>query len=616
MSNRAADAGGAAPYQRAIGAILAFLVIGLFVKYSELLLTFDHREFIAPQGTAISRLKQIWLSLRFSWQELALAAAFTAVVLGWQRLKPTPGRAARATLIALRIVLAAGALVSVLGIAYYALYHTHVSASDFEQLGWATKVAGSADIFQYLSIRIGLVLWLILIPAMPWLWGRLPAATARRLALLCLAVTSLGAVATWGAGRPNLAHALLEPNPVAWMALGSRAAYIDLPPIEQLSTIGASQRLYTPTERPRNVILITLESTPASSFFAYNAEASAGRRLVTTFKDEITLFEQVFSVSPNSLSALLSVMTGWTPVPDDARALEAAAAHPTLGEIFRANGRQTQFLISGPADPLIAALPNRGFDRAWNMDSDWPRKARHARITWGYDDRLLFEEAGEFLDGQRPGSQPFFLMLYASNPHHPYSSSMVPGLQDDPDPKVRHASLVHHMFELVTDLYAKLKALGLAESTAVLVYADHGEAFGEHEGNFIHSKELFRENLHVPMFLLHPRRLGLPSRIDQLGSLDDVMPTLLDLVGLPAPPGSGMSLLFGAPERTIFMLTNWGPGQVGFRDRRYFYGLSRTGYEMLFDRVADPFERHNIADEHPDILQHFRSRLERHRPSP
>jgi hypothetical protein len=37
---------------------------------------------------------------------------------------------------------------------------------------------------------------------------------------------------------------------------------------------------------------------------------------------------------------------------------------------------------------------------------------------------------------------------------------------------------------------------------------------------------------------------------------------------------------------------------------------------MLFDRVADPFERHNIADVHPDIVQHFRSRLERHRPSP
>src|SRR5690606_7989969 len=107
-----------------------------------------------------------------------------------------------------------------------------------------------------------------------------------------------------------------------------------------------------------------------------------------------------------------------------------------------------------------------------------------------------------------------------------------------------------------------LTETGLADSTAVLAYGDHGEAFGEHEGNFIHSKELYWENLHVPVLLLHPRRLGLPARIAQLGTLDDIKPTALDLLGIEAMPGTGMSLLFEAPERVTFHMTDWGPGQV------------------------------------------------------
>lgn len=243
------------------------------------------------------------------------------------------------------------------------------------------------------------------------------------------------------------------------------------------------------------------------------------------------------------------------------------------------------------------------------MQSVWPNDEKYVRLTWGPDDRVLFDYVRAFLEAQRADSPPFFLVMYTSNAHYPYESGLIPGLQDDPDPKVRHARLTAHVMELFTGLYEQLKQENLAESTLLLAFGDHGQAFGEHRGNYVHSKELYRENLHVPMFLAHPTRLGLPRRISQLGTIVDVMPTVLDVLGVDAPESHGMSLLYEAPDRILFHMTPFGPGVAGFRDNRYFYSLSRTGREHLFDRVEDPDERNNIRDERPDVAAAFRARL-------
>src|SRR5690606_3504834 len=378
-----------ATYARAIGTITAFLVISVFVKYSELLFTFDHRALVAPQGTVVSRLKQIWLSLRFSWQEFAVAAVLLAAVLMLRRAVPHPGRAVRAALGTLRAVLTLGALVNVLGIAYYALYHTHPTRDDFAHIGWAAEIAGSADVFQYVSIRIGLVLWAVAMAIVPWMWARLPPRTGTRLAHLTVSAAAMLAVVTGLAGRPQLSQARLEPHPLLWLAWGERASYLGLPPIDRLATTGEPTGRFEPTTRPRNLILLVLESTPASALFGYNPDAEAGRRLYTAYGDDITQFDRIYAVSPNSVGSLLSVLTGWSPVPNNAKAFEASHDRPTPAGALRADGRATPFLLPGPSAPMLGALLARGFGRAWSMDAPWPPKARHVRIPWGYDDRML-----------------------------------------------------------------------------------------------------------------------------------------------------------------------------------------------------------------------------------
>lgn len=597
-------------HARAVGAVVAFLVVGLLVKYSDLLFTYEHRWLIQPQGSVSSRLAQFWISLRFSWQEFAIGAGLIGMLLAAHRLWPAPGRVVRGSLIGLRVFLGVASLLSVLAIAYYAVYQTHPTVDDLEHIGWAPQIIGSAGLFSYLSVRICLLVWLVTTVGLPWLAARWAGAHLWRATAWLGVGCAVAAGVTFAAGRPNLAEARLEPNPVVWMLFGRRASYVNLPPVDELASLGTPVRKYEVRERPRNVILVVLESTPAQALYSYNADAPAGRRLVEQFGDAITQFDDVFAISPNSVGTLLSVLTGTSPVPSNTRAAEAAAQRPTLSEIVKTRGFHTQFLLTGPSDAIIDGLIGRGFDRALHMHSDWPGKDRYAPITWGIDDRLLFDDAAAFARAQTPDSPPFLLVLHASNPHHPYSAGMIPGLEDSGDPRTNHRALVHHMMELLTDFYGVLTETGLAETTAVLAYGDHGEAFGEHEGNFIHSKELYWENLHVPVLLLHPRRLGLPARIAQLGTLDDIKPTALDLLGIEAAPGTGMSLLYEAPDRVTFHMTDWGPGQVAFRDAQYTWILSRTGRELLFDRRADPLERHNIVASHPEVAAAFRARLE------
>jgi arylsulfatase A-like enzyme len=321
------------------------------------------------------------------------------------------------------------------------------------------------------------------------------------------------------------------------------------------------------------------------------------------------VFENVYTDVPNSGSAFFSAMMGISPLPTLDRALATHRDQAPLSQLLRDRGYRTEMHLNGYSDVSMKELSHT-FDRLLDAKENWPGLDRYAKLLWGYDERLLFDEAHAFLDGRTSNSQPFFLVLYTSAPHAPYSSGLIPGLGDHPDPKVRHRRMVQYDMDLLTGLYEELQSNGLAASTAILAYGDHGEAFNEHQNNIIHSKAVFDENVHVPMLLIHPGRFGLPARISQLGSVQDILPTTFDLLGLPLEPRDGMSLFFDAPERLVFALTDYGPGQIGLRDKRFTYILFRNGKELFFDRDADPAELTNVLDRFPEDVARFRARLQ------
>jgi len=172
---------------------------------------------------------------------------------------------------------------------------------------------------------------------------------------------------------------------------------------------------------------------------------------------------------------------------------------------------------------------------------------------------------------------------------------------------------------LVGVLFDELESQGLLQRTLVVIAADHGEAFLEH-GREGHAQDLHGEVTRVPLILLPPFLIEPGVRVRTTVSNADVWPTLLELVGLPPLPGAdGRSLVplvlaaagagggDGAPaERPVFAQLERGWGRPRAKNSaslvsvtdgklRLLATLSGKNPPQLFDRAADPIERHNLA---------------------
>ena len=127
------------------------------------------------------------------------------------------------------------------------------------------------------------------------------------------------------------------------------------------------------------------------------------------------------------------------------------------------------------------------------------------------------------------------------------------------------------------------------EKTLFVICGDHGEAFGQHEGNFGHSLFIYDENIRVPYLIAAPGLVREQLRVARTVSLMDTAPTILDLIGLPIPGGyQGRSMLDGG-ERMALFFTDYSLRFVGLRDGcwKYIYELD-SSRSKLFNLCEDP----------------------------
>jgi hypothetical protein len=185
-------------------------------------------------------------------------------------------------------------------------------------------------------------------------------------------------------------------------------------------------------------------------------------------------------------------------------------------------------------------------------------------------------------------------------PHREFPPTLggVPGLMEKYDYEIAFVDL------WVKKLLGALAELGLADHTAVVVMADHGEAWGEHKSYF-HGQDLFDEQLRVPLIIAVPGPA--PRVFDDQVSLVDVGPTLLDLVGAPIPASfRGKSLwprIRGdeRPPRPLFSellpATAWPHHAAMMVDGKHklIHRISDRRFE-LYDLGADPGEKKNLVD--------------------
>jgi arylsulfatase A-like enzyme len=202
---------------------------------------------------------------------------------------------------------------------------------------------------------------------------------------------------------------------------------------------------------------------------------------------------------------------------------------------------------------------------------------------------------------------------YMEHPEFPTSLRGVAGLEEKYDYEIAFVD------RWVGKILAALEQSGLARDTAVVVWADHGEAWGEHK-RFFHGQDLTEEQLRVPLIIAVPGQA--PAMVDDEVALVDIGPTLLDLAGLPVPAAfRGRSLLprlvgKPLPPRPVFAellpATAWPHHEVMMVDggRKLTHRITDRRYD-LHDLRTDPKQLHNLADDpnHAKLLEQLKAQL-------
>lgn len=225
------------------------------------------------------------------------------------------------------------------------------------------------------------------------------------------------------------------------------------------------------------------------------------------------------------------------------------------------------------------------------------------------------------LSDQKNTGGPFFAWLHYTDPHdqyvkHPESPDFGKGNRDRYDSEVFFTDL--HIGRLLD----WAKAQPFWEKTAVIVTADHGEAFGEH-GLYKHAFWLWEILTRVPLIVHAPG--AKPRVIDRNRSQIDLAPTILDLAGVSDVPAGfvGKSLapeVYGttAPDDRDPMVLDLPEdthnpmirGIVHGTDKLLVYGAGR-GRPELYDLAKDPGELGELSKSDPEKLSRMRAEFDR-----
>jgi arylsulfatase A-like enzyme len=173
--------------------------------------------------------------------------------------------------------------------------------------------------------------------------------------------------------------------------------------------------------------------------------------------------------------------------------------------------------------------------------------------------------------------------------------------------------------EALGRLWKALDALDLRRDTVIVLVSDHGEALGDH-GEVTHGMNLHEELLHVLLAICGVGPDRGPRRVPDVVASIDVMPTVLELLGVEDDAGvrQGRSLvplmrgehLPPAPAVGTALSTAE-PGRMhSLRTGRWRLTLdAKTGRATLYDHDRGPEEALNAAGGRPDVVRELRARL-------
>ena len=533
----------------------------------------------------------LWTPVAYVWQDAAVVLIFAAIefCLGERRR---------------------AAWVLYCGLALYVAINIPVERALSTPLTWPMWRAASGPLadsmWHYLTWQNAVLFVSILAVAAlaPWFLRRVSQRPLVALLLLCAALgpAAVERVDTLGLERnawTALVSSTLPRMPSRASAGDWRSTDFDRIRYHDLSQFrGAASG--------RNIVLVSLESTAAQYLGLYGAEPDVMPNL-SALAHSAVVFDNAYAVYPESIKGLFSILCSTYPAIDSAAESYAAVPCRSLAEILSGAGYHTALFHSGRFMYLgmESIIRNRGFDTL----ADAGDIGGNHNSSFGVDEPSTVARILSWIDAL-PAGRPFFVTYLPIAGHHPYEAPEA-GPFPDHDEFGRYRNALHYGDESSGTLARGLQARGLDQKTLWIVLGDHGEAFGQHDGNYGHTFQLYEENVHVPFLIAAPGIVSHQLRADQVVSLVDTAPTILDLVGLPAPANyQGRSMLDGTPRMALFF-ADYSLGMLGLRDgaRKFIYELD-SGRSKLFDLAKDPQETLDLSGRYADESRRYARNLQ------
>jgi arylsulfatase A-like enzyme len=344
----------------------------------------------------------------------------------------------------------------------------------------------------------------------------------------------------------------------------------------------------------RNVVLVSLESTGAQYLRLYG-----GAEDVTPNLDRLAasgvVFENAYAVYPESIKGLFSILCSRFPAFDTAAEIYAKTPCRSIAAVLGRAGYQTALFHSGRFGYL--GMESIVEDRGYGTLEDAGAIGGHHQSSFGVDEPSTVARVLSWIDAL-PREQPFFVTYLPIAGHHPYETPE-PGPFPTREEIGRYRNALRYGDAALGTLMAGLRARGLDERTVWVVLGDHGEALGQHQGNYGHTFFLYEENVRVPFVIAAPGATA-GQRSRTMVSLVDTAPTILDLLGITSPiTYQGRTALDGRPRMALFF-TDYSLGLIGLRDGPWkFVHELESGRSKLFDLTRDPRETVNVAGDEP-----------------
>lgn len=439
----------------------------------------------------------------------------------------------------------------------------------------------------------------------------------------------------------------------------SRREIIATAPFLHLAAKGAARR--------PNVVMVMTDDHGAWTLGSYGCP-----QMHTPNLDRLAAtgarFTRAFACTPVCSPSRMTYMTGRIPsihgVKDWLRPADSfgeqsrrwLAGHPTYSEVLAKNGYTLGMCGKwhmGEDDKAQAGftywctVPGGG---GTYRDPEFVRNGKREKIK-GYKTDIVTDCALEFLDRQKGGANPFYLLVPYFAPHTPYDYQ--PGEYRKPYEnsnfscfprtpmhpwqnrglKAHHGNRasMHAYSALITGvdhnvgrILKRLEEMGQRENTLVVFTADQGWNAGHHgvwgKGNGTWPFNMYEESIQVPMIWNHPGRIKPGLTPNPLVSSYDYFPTILDYLGIPASPDprragrSYAAFLRGqSPRWQNRLYFDYAMTRAIRTENLKFVERTKEWPSELFDLEADPGETKNVIDDprHRRQLEALRADLER-----